>query len=810
MKLMIFQHRQSSRMRNTYSVYIILVCWLLINGNLRSQEVLYPNEFPLKDVVLLDGPFKHARDLNIETLLKYDVDRILAPFLKEAGLPVKGEPFPNWEGLAGHIGGHYLSAMAMNYAATGNIECKKRMEYMISEIMVCQETNGKNHPDWGIGYAGGVPDSKTIWSTLYKGDLSAYRSAWAPWYNLHKLYAGLRDAWSYAGNEEAKAVFLKFCDWAIHITSGLSDEQMQSMLDMEHGGINETLADAFQMTADQKYLTAAKRFSHRMLLDAMSSDIDNLDNKHANTQIPKAVGFQRIAELSGDMKYAEAGRFFWETVTSNRSLAFGGNSRREFFPDASSCIDFINDVEGPESCNSYNMLRLTECLFRTLPSARYADYYERTLFNHILSTQHPEHGGYVYFTPARPRHYRVYSAPDQGMWCCVGTGMENHGKYNQFIYTHKLDSLFLNLFIASELTWKEKGIKLRQETGFPDEEQTLLTIIEGSKRFKLMIRYPGWVKDGELKILVNGSTVPVKAHPSSYVAIDRKWKTGDRVQVFLPMHMTSEQLVNVPEYIAFMYGPILLGAKTGTEDLKGLIADDSRWGHIPSGEKLPVDEAPILIDDDILSIAEKSEPLKDRPLTFKMPAIEIANPVNTVLEPFFRIHDARYMMYWMALTNNQYQEYIDSLALIEKTKFELEKRTIDFVAPGEQQSEADHLIENLNSNTGNFYDESWRDARNEGYFSYAMRTNSEKDLCLIVRYWGAERGNRKFDIYIDNEKLISHDNTGSRNKNNFVETEYPVPDSLIEGKYQIRIKFQAQPGTSTSRVFYVRLAGRKK
>ena len=295
MKLLIFQHRQSSRMRNTYSVYIILVCWLLINGNLRSQEVLYPNEFSLKDVVLLDGPFKHARDLNIETLLKYDVDRILAPFLKEAGLPLKGEPFPNWEGLAGHIGGHYLSAMAMNYAATGNIECKRRMEYMISEIMVCQETNGKNHPDWGIGYAGGVPDSKTIWSTLYEGDFSAYRSAWAPWYNLHKLYAGLRDAWSYTGNEEAKAVFLKFCDWAIHITSGLSDEQMQSMLDMEHGGINETLADAFQMTADQKYLTAAKRFSHRMLLDAMSSDIDNLDNKHANTQIPKAVGFQRIA-----------------------------------------------------------------------------------------------------------------------------------------------------------------------------------------------------------------------------------------------------------------------------------------------------------------------------------------------------------------------------------------------------------------------------------------------------------------------------------------------------------------------------------
>jgi len=642
----------------------IIVLILFISpafSEVRAQARLYPNEFPLKDVVLLDGPFKDARDLNIEILLKYDVDRILAPFLKEAGLPQKGELYPNWQGLDGHIGGHYLTAMAMNYAATGNTEFKRRMDYMISDLRACQEANGKNHPGWGIGYAGGIPDSKTIWSTLQKGDFKAYRATWAPWYNVHKLYAGLRDAWSYAGNEEAKAIFLKLCDWAINITSGLSDEQMQSMLDSEHGGINETLADAYQMTGDEKYLIAAKRFSHRMLLEAMSSDIDNLDNKHANTQIPKAVGFQRIAELSNDRKYNEAGRFFWETVTSTRSLAFGGNSRREFFPGAASCIDFINDVEGPESCNSYNMLRLTEGLFRTLPSAIYADYYERTLYNHILSTQHPEHGGYVYFTPARPRHYRVYSSPNQAMWCCVGTGMENHGKYNQFIYTHKQDSLFLNLYIASELNWKEKGVKISQETGFPFEEQSLLKIINGSGRFVLMIRYPGWVKYGEFKILVNGKAIPVKSNPSSYVAIDHNWKTGDRVQIILPMHNRAEQLVNVPNYIAFMHGPILLGAKTGSEDLKGLIADDGRWGQIPAGQKLPVDKAPILIDDDISSIAERLSPVKGKPLTFAMTDIKMLNSVNTVLEPFFRIHDARYMMYWMALTNNQYKSYIDSL-----------------------------------------------------------------------------------------------------------------------------------------------------
>jgi DUF1680 family protein len=664
-------------------LHIITLIFFILPAfsEVHAQARLYPNEFPLGDVTLLDGPFKHARDLNIRTLLQYDIDRILAPFRKESGLPMKGDLFPNWQGLDGHIGGHYLTAMAMNYAATGNAECKRRMEYMIAELKACQDANGINNAEWGKGYLGGIPNSKELWSTLKKGDFRVYRTTWAPWYNIHKMYAGLRDAYVYTGNEEAKTMFLKFCDWGIDITSALSDTQMETMLDSEHGGINEMYADAYQITGNEKYLAAAKRFSHKMLLDAMSSHIDNLDNKHANTQIPKAVGFQRIAELSHDKKFAEAGRFFWETVTENRSLAFGGNSRREFFPGKSSCIDFVNDIEGPESCNSYNMLKLTEDLFRSDPSVKFADYYERTLYNHILSTQHPEHGGYVYFTPARPRHYRVYSAPNEAMWCCVGTGMENHGKYNQFIYTHRGDSLYLNLFIASELNWKERGVKMEQETKFPDEEETQLTITQGSSRFKLMIRYPSWVEEGALKITVNGKPVSYSAHPSSYVALNRQWKKGDVVLVSLPMHNTTEQLPNVPEYIAFMHGPILLCAKTGTEDLKGLIADDSRWGQIPSGQRLPVDNAPVLIDDNISSVPEKLSPVKSKTLTFTMQGIKIQNPINVVLEPFFRIHDSRYMMYWMALTNNQYQEYIDSLALIKKAKLELEKRTIDFVAP---------------------------------------------------------------------------------------------------------------------------------
>jgi uncharacterized protein len=784
---------------------LFISSFAVAGGNTQAQDKLYPNIFPFREVRLLDGPFKRARDLNIRTLLQYKVDRLLAPYRKEAGLMPKDSAYRNWEGLDGHIAGHYLSAMAMNYASTENLECRRRMDYMVQELKACQEANTKNHPDWGVGYAGGVPNSKLIWSALQTGDLRAYRAAWAPWYNAHKMYAGLRDAWLYGGNQGARGIFLGFCDWAIRITSGLTEAQMQQMLDNEQGGMNEVLADAYQMTGNNKYLVAAKRFSHHMLLDPMSEGRDNLDNKHANTQIPKAIGFERIGELSHEGNYQKAGSFFWETVTTNRTLAFGGNSRREFFPSPAACIDFINDVEGPESCNSYNMLKLTEDLFRTDPAARYIDYYERTMYNHILSTQNPDNGGYVYFTPVRPRSYRVYSTPNQAMWCCVGTGMENHGKYSELIYTHQGDSLFLNLFIASELTWKERHIAIRQETQFPDEEGSKIVVTAGASHLKLFVRYPSWVAEGALKLTVNGKRIPYSAHPGSYVVIGRYWKKGDVLQIGLPMRNRIEHLPNTPAYIAIMHGPILLGAKTGTEDLKGLLADDSRWGQIPSGKKLPVDKAPIIIEDNMSEIADKIIPVKGAPLHFTVPDLNFINPVPIELEPFYRIHDARYMLYWMALTKLQYRSLLDSLANDEKVRLLLDESTIDQVAAGEQQPEVDHAMQSLGSLSGSSQDQLWREAGNGGYFSYNLSTHGGSDLSLQVRYWGADWGTRKFDIYIDGEKLATEDNTGRWDQSRFFDIEYPIPGSMLAGKDHVRVKFQASPKNRTSAVYHIRL-----
>ncbi len=787
-----------------------------INDNLfeltgTQQDRLYTNEFPVKDVSLLDGPFKHAMDLNIQTLLKYDVDRLLAPYRKEAGLIAKAASYPNWVGLDGHIAGHYLSALAINYAATANPNAKSLMDYMVDELEACQNAHAISHSTWGVGYAGGVPSSTSVWSTFRIGLFTSYNSAWVPWYNLHKTYAGLRDAWLYGQNEKAKDVFLKFCDWAISITSVLTDAKMETMLNVEHGGMNEVLADAYQMTADVKYLTAAKRFSHKIILNSMALKIDNLDNKHANTQIPKAVGFQRIAELSNELNYTKAGEFFWNTVVGKRTLALGGNSRNEYFPTASAHKDYITSEQGPESCNTNNMLKLTVDLFRISPQAKYADYYERALYNHILSTQHPDHGGYVYFTPARPQHYRVYSAPNQAMWCCVGTGMENHGKYGEFIYTHSNDSLYLNLFIASELNWENKAVKIRQETIFPEEEQTLLIFTtEQPTNFTLKVRSPKWVKAGKLKIIINKDTLEQVSVPESYITINRTWSNNDLVRILLPMHTYMEQMPNVSEYKAVMHGPILLGAKTGTEDLAGLIADDSRMGHVAYGALFPLDEAPVLVGNPD-ELASKIKPIDGKALTFKAPEL-FPNHVDSslVFEPFYKIHDSRYMMYWLTLTADQYQQVLDSLAEVERAELELEARTIDRIPPGEQQPEADHNILVMNSYTGNWMNEFWRDARGDngqpGYVSYNMATNGLTNLKLMVRYWGNEVGSRSFKILIDDKLLVSENIVGKWNVNAFVNQEYSIPDSLIEGKTLVRVKFQA---INTSNVvgglFYLRL-----
>lgn len=772
-----------------------------------AQDKLYKDEFPLGDITLLDGPLKHARDLNVQVLLKYDCDRMLAPYRKEAGLQPRKPSYPNWDGLDGHVGGHYLSALSIN-AATGNEECRKRMEYMISELQLVLDANNQRHEAWCHNYIGGVPNSAKMWTAFSKGDFGPYFGTWAPFYNIHKMYAGLRDAWLYCGNEQAKNLFLKFCDWAVDITRDLNDEQMEKMLGNEHGGMNEVLADAYAITGEQKYLDCARRFSHRMLLVPLENGKDCLDNMHANTQIPKVIGYQRIAELAHDVQYHNASEYFWEIVTRQRSLALGGNSRREHFPTKENCIDYINDIDGPESCNTYNMLKLTEDLNRVKPNGMYGDFYETAMFNHILSAQHPQHGGYVYFTPARPRHYRNYSAPNEAMWCCVGTGMEDHGKYGQFVWTHdkgvkaENDALYVNLFVASELNWKDRKMVIRQQTAFPYAESSVVEVAKGKGTFILKVRKPSWCEN----FTVKGVGFDADSYEENgFVCMKRKWKKGDQVKISMPMHAYIKSMINVPQYVAIMYGPILLGMKTGTEDMRGLIADDSRFGQYAGGKKLALDEAPILLPKHLDDIAKDLKPVPGKPLHFKL-ATRMENAIDGELQPFFEIHDSRYMMYWLALGENDYKAYMQKLADEEKARQALEARTVDKVNPGEQQPETDHNMEADVTERGNTEGVFFRDARDGHFFSYLMQTKGETNLSLQLKFWGQDEWRTsEFDIYVNDKLLCSVNNSHRWRTTQFKTVDYAIPSEFVKGKKEIRVKFVAHKGKQVGQIYGVRL-----
>ena len=767
-----------------------------------AQDKLYHNTFNLNQVELLEGPFKHAMDLNVKVLLEYDTDRLLAPFLKEAGLPKKAELFPNWEGLDGHVGGHYVSALAIHYAATGNQECYDRLVYMIDELERCQEANGN-------GYIGGVPNSKQLWGNLKNGDFGLFQRAWVPWYNVHKMYAGLRDAWQYAGIEKAKDMFIKFCDWGLDIISGLDDNQMERMTGTEFGGMNEVFADAFQITGDRKYIEAAKRFRHKDIFENMADGNDNLDNKHANTQVPKAVGYARVAALDNDERARNAAEFFWDRVANHRSVVIGGNSRSEHFPAASDYKSYVEHREGPESCNTNNMLKLTEFLFAIDPKAEYADFYEKAMFNHILSTQHPEHGGYVYFTPLRPAHYRVYSAVNEGMWCCVGTGMENHGKYGEFIYTHDgAQTLWVNLFVASKLNWTDNKATITQETQFPYSESSKLTVnLKKARKFRLMVRCPEWTTS-DFSIKVNGKEVAAGAQPSSYVAIDRKWKNGDVVEISLPMQNTIEALDHETEYLAIKHGPIVLAARTGNQDLAGLVADDGRWSHIAHGSLVPVAETPIMIgtESQIENKVSALKPIEGKPLHYDATALfDNSRFSNVELEPFFSLHDSRYAVYFLSLTSDDYTKMLEKIKADEAAALELDRRTVDAIVPGEQQPEADHKIQSQNSTTGNQDNKPYRTVRRGGSFSYDLYPDGNTGLSLSIGYWGNENNqNRALEILIEDMPFITERDFPANGQAEIVRKEYDIPVGFYQGKEKIRITFRAVDGAQAPRIFDVR------
>ncbi|RZJ13501.1 MAG: glycosyl hydrolase [Rubrivivax sp.] len=777
--------------------------WLLALVFAVSGAGAATQPFPLGSVRLLDGPFLEAQSTDLRYLMALDADRLLAPFVREAGLPPRSPSYGNWEssGLDGHMGGHYVSALALMWASTGDPEVKKRLDYVVAELKRCQDALGN-------GYIGGVPDGAKAWGEVAKGELKvdnfSVNGRWVPWYNVHKMFAGLRDAWVHAGNADARAMLIRMSDWALRLTTPLTDPQMQDMLRAEHGGMNEVLADVAEMTGDLRYLALARRFSHQAILQPLSNRQDKLTGLHANTQIPKVIGFQRIAQIAGEDEGHRAAEFFWRTVVDKRTVAIGGNSVKEHFHPDTDFKPMLNEVEGPETCNSYNMLKLTALLSQASPDVgAYTDYYERTLYNHILASQHPGEGGFVYFTPMRPQHYRVYSQVDQGMWCCVGSGIESHAKHGEFIYAHDGDSLYVNLFIASKLDWRERGIRVTQSTRFPDEARTRLTV-DGMGKFALKIRYPGWVAPGALKLKLNGKPVKVTAKPGSHVELRRDWQAGDVVDVELPMRTTLEPMPGLKNYVAVLHGPIVLAAKTPQPgESLSFRADGSRMGHIAHGAVCPQEAAPVFVSDKA-DFIRRFKPVPGQPLTFVAPGLIQGAKGEEKLQliPFFRLHDSRYMLYWARSTAAQQSLMRAELAKAEEQRLALDAITIDQVAPGEQQPESDHGFKGEGAESGIAPEGRWRHAKQ--WFSYTLNDPRGEARALRLSFSTADAG-RRFNLLV-NDQLIAEVELDASASQPIYSSDFPVPAEVVKAAGgKLTVKLVARPGSIAGGLYGLRL-----
>lgn len=776
-----------------HSSIVFLLIAILTSCNNNSEQQM--ETFPLNAVQLKSSPFKHAQEVDKHYLMELNPDRLLAPYYKEAGLEPKAPNYTNWEntGLDGHIGGHYLSACAMMYASTGDTAILNRVNYMVDNFRKCQKVSGN-------GYLCGVPDGKVIWDEISDGNIDAasfsLNKRWVPLYNIHKTFAGLKDAYIFAHNKEALQGLIELSDWFMSKTAHLTDEQLQQMLISEHGGINEVYADLAEITGDNKYLTFAKRFSDHAILDPLIHKNINLVGMHANTQIPKVIGYKRYADVAHDSTWNNASKYFWDLVINKMTISIGGNSVREHFHSPDDFSPMIKSEQGPETCNTYNMLKLSKMLFLSEEDHKYMDYYERALYNHILSSQHPETGGLVYFTPMRPQHYRVYSQVHTSFWCCVGSGLENHSKYGEMIYTHEGNTVYVNLFIPSQLEWKEKAFKFTQDTKFPYSSKVKYTIDKASK-VKVALRLPVWLNNKTPEVTINGEVAKAVVENHYLVIQNDNWKDGDVIEVNLPMSTSIEYLPDGSNYASVEYGPIVLAAKTDTTDLKGLYADDSRMGHIAMGEMKPLETAPTIVSEQ-KDFTSKIRPIRGKPLHFN---IDVDGGKTMELQPFYEVHDSRYMVYWPVYSQSELETKRHQLMLEEKATLELERRTIDKVAPGEQQPESDHFFKGENTNAGINGEHFWRDA--SGWFSYILNDKNQKAKTLRIYYFTGDAG-RKFRIEINDQLLTTV--TLTNNNEGFYYIDYPldkIKSKLRTGK--ITLKFVAEPGSIAGGIYGVRL-----
>lgn len=752
--------------------------------------------FPPNRVRLLDGPFLTAQQTNARFLLEVvEPDRLLAGFRAQAGLPAKAERYGGWEarGINGHSLGHYLSALAYHHASTGDARARTRVDYIVAELAACQAANGD-------GYV--LPVPKRVYEDLRAGRIKAtgfsLNGEWVPNYTLHKVLAGLRDAYRIAETKQALAVERALADYLAGIYEKLTPAQAQEILRAEFGGLNEVFADLSVDTGDPRYLTLARTvFHHDAILGPLEQGHDELDGKHGNTQVPKLVGLARQYQLSSDSTARRGIDTFWDSVVHHRSFANGGHGDHEhFFPPAQ-----FPEKLGPqnaETCNTYNLVKLAGLKFSWRPDAADLDFVERGLINHLLANLGRQPGEFGYFLPLGTIAYKTFSTPDVSWWCCVGTGMENPARYGEQVYFHGHDTLWVNLFVASRLDWRERGVVLRQETAFPESDRVRF-IFEAAApaRFTLKLRHPLWC--ARPAAAINSKPIAVNSTPSSYLELTREWRDGDTLDLHLPMTLRTEPLPHSDDRIvALMYGPLQLAAVVPPA-VNALDPARQRYGdHLKSPGRVP-GTPPVLVAANATAALAGIRP--DPAGGFAaFRAVGVMQPADLSLVPLHRLYEEHYAAYFGLHTPASWAERQNEIRAEEAARAALETATFDRVEPGFQQSEVEHGFASDHSETGDYRERKWRDALPGGWFSYRLAVSPDQPAALLTTHWGGDRG-REYELWIDEHRIPVRLPAGPRDA--FFDAAYALAPELTRGKNHVTIRLAAP--TARAGVFGLRL-----
>jgi len=794
-----------------------------------EEKTLQARPIPLGKVRLTGGPLKQAQDVTAEYLLQLEPDRMLAGYRIRAGLKPKAEGYGGWDSvesrqLTGHIAGHYLSAISLMYAATGNEEFKRRADYIVTELKEVQDKRGD-------GYLGAIIDrdgidGRELMERVSRGEIKSagfdLNGLWSPWYTLHKTYAGLRDAYRFTGNRKALELEIRFAEWADRILTPLDAGQIQRMLNTEFGGMNEIMVDLYADTGDKRWLDLSYKFEHRSFIEPLKRHQDILQGKHGNTQVPKLIGSADRYAYTGSVGDIMAASFFWDQIVQHHSYATGGHGQDEYFGEPGKLSDRV-DGRTAETCNVYNMVKLTRRLFAIRPDAHYADFHERALFNHILASIDPEDGRTCYMVPVGRGVQHEYQGMFRSFTCCVGSGMESHALHGDGIYYEAGDKLWVNLYAPSTVEWTEAGVNLKMDTDFPEGESVVLKMtLKSPKEWTLALRRPYWIGDG-FSVKVNGEAVsqdvidpyhgvpesgrPVPGrkgveHSGTYVELKRVWKTGDTVELVLPKTLRLEPTPDNPQVAAIMWGPLVLAADLGPERERG------RGGDVGTEPPtIPVFVAAgQAVNQWVKSVP--NEPGHFRITDVGRDSLGAGLEVEVNLVPFFRLHRRTYAVYFDLLTQPEWEEKKAEYVAEQERLRELEKATVAYAQPGETQAEQDYNFQGP--------EDTWatrimgrRGRRGRSWFSFDLPVEPERPMALVVTYYSGERGRggALFDILVDG-KHIGHQEVIRSIPARFFDVEYSIDADIIKGKKKVTVRFQAREGSYIASVFGIRMIRR--